>query len=107
VEGSRPGEDGLNRPRVATKAGCFFAQAFAARGRQRVVAGAPVVLRRSPLRLNEPLAVEPVQRLVQGRILYRQFASGSLVDQRRNAVAVKRTGDEGPQYQQVERIDSP
>src|SRR4029453_10507535 len=38
-----------------------------------------------------------------GRILYRQFTSGSLVDQRRNAVAVKRTGDEGAKDEQVER----
>src|SRR5581483_9508606 len=59
------GENELDRARHALPRLPFFSEPRASRRRQRVVAGAPIVLRRVPRRADEALALEAVERGIE------------------------------------------
>jgi hypothetical protein len=68
----------------------------------RVIAGAAIVLRRPPLGVDQSLAVEAVQGLIQRRILDGELAVRPLAHQGGDAVAVDRAERDGPENDQVE-----
>src|SRR5204862_8119725 len=80
----------------------LLAKTLAALRGQRVIACAAIVFGRRPFRVDEALAIEPVQRLIQRGVLDGELAVRAVVDERGDPVAVHRSGRERPEHEQVE-----
>ena len=98
-----PLEHAFNGTRIAAPVCSVGTQAITAGRRQRVVPGPTVVLGLPPLRLDEVLPIETVQRLVKRGIFDREIPLGSPMEQRRDPIAVLAAGDQRPQDKRVER----
>src|SRR5262245_5250471 len=96
-------EDRLHRARIAAPVGRLLGEPPPSGAGERVVSRAAVVLRRAPFGLDQTLTIQPVQRLVERRVLDRQLSTRSLTDQGRDPVAVTGARSEGPQHQEVQR----
>ena len=99
----------VSRSRTASTARAYrrqlvglLTQALSAGGGERVVARAPVVVRRPPLGVDQALTIQPMERLIERGVLDGEVAVGAFVNQRRDAVAVHRPGGQDAQDQQVE-----
>src|SRR5262245_31702022 len=89
-------------PCVAPPRRRVIAELLPAGGRERVVAGPAVGLRRTPLGIDEPTALQPVERLVEGGILEGEVTGGPLVDRGGDPIAVHGRIGEGAKDQQVD-----
>src|SRR5258708_29162803 len=98
-----PLEDGFDGWGVAAPGRSLLLEPAPCGGRERVIARAPVVLGRTPLRLHEPLAVETVEGLVEGRVLDGEVAPGEVVDEAGDAVTMARARRQHAEDEEVER----
>src|SRR5438270_8595858 len=78
-------------------------QLFAALRRQPVEASLTVVLGSAPLSLEPALNQHPVEGRIKRAVLNCDAVAGSLLDALDNGIAVKRSGRDGAQDQQVKR----
>src|SRR5260221_11144678 len=98
-----PLEHGFHGAGVAAPGRRLLLEPAPAGGGERVVARAAVVLGRTPLRLHEPLAVETVEGLVEGRVLDGEVARGHVADHAGDAVTMARARGQGAEDKEVER----
>src|SRR5688572_20030933 len=71
-------------------------------GSELVVLGAVVLVRDAPLRLDEPLPFEPMESLVERRVLDGELTGATLRDPLRDSVAVHRRPGERAQDQDID-----
>src|SRR6059058_367510 len=81
----------------------FIPEMFAARRRDRVEPRAPIVLRKSPLGLDEPAVLESAQRRIERALLYAQYVASGLLDPARYGVSVRRSEEERFEDEDAER----
>src|SRR5258706_12859236 len=98
-----PFEHGFHGAGVAAPGRRLLLEPAPSGGRERVVARAPVVLGRTPPRLHEPLAVETMEGLVEGRVLDAEVARGHVADHAGDAVTMARARGQGAEDEEVER----
>src|SRR5690606_34835143 len=82
------------RPRVLELLRC-------ARG-PREAACTPILLRAPPLRLEQAVALEPVERRIEGSFLDLESVPGSVDDPPHDGQAVERPARDGTEHQEVE-----
>src|SRR5689334_21410381 len=82
---------------------CFTLEPFASGRGQLVVFRAPVVLRRAPLRLQQPLSHQPEQRGIERPLLDQQRLIRYLPDPQQHSIPVQRAQRHGFENEQVER----
>ena len=81
----------------------FNGQLFAAGGGQRVKAGAAVGLRWTPFGVDQILAMQTVERLIEGRVFDRQISLGVFAYHRGDRVTMLGAAGQASKNQQVER----
>lgn len=91
-----------HRRGVLFPAARFLPELPSSLGRQAVELGAPVVLRDTPLGRHRTLLLQPVERLIQRRVLESEAAIGALAEEERDAVAVVGPQREGLEDQQID-----
>src|SRR2546429_7713163 len=79
------------------------AEMLAARGGERVIAGAPVVLGDAPFALDPGGEQQPLQRRIERALADLQHVLRQDFQPLGDAVARRRAGDERPQDEQIER----
>src|ERR1700679_3727297 len=79
----------------------LFAQTPAARGGEFVKLGPAIVLRSTPLRLQQPLTHQPKQPRIESTLLDQQRITGDLPDAQQNAAPVQRAQQNNPQTQKL------
>src|ERR1035438_1919151 len=92
---------GSHRRREPVPALGFHAQPFTPSRRELVELGAPVVVRRPPLALEQTLVLQTEQSGIQRALLDVERASGDLLDAQQHAIAMTRPERNGLQDQQV------
>ena len=93
----------LNRANHAVELGAFGGKLFAARGGECVVAGAAIVLRRTPFGLHPAVEEQPLERGIQRTLADAQHVVGRQTQVLDDAIAMLRSADERLQDQELER----
>src|SRR5437868_4955039 len=78
-------------------------QLFSTHRRKRIELGPAIVLRKPPLRTQQPPQFHPVQCLVEGALLHPQYFIGNLLNRLRNIVAMHLAADQCLQDHHVQR----
>src|SRR5204863_7294670 len=83
--------------------GTFFAfQLLVPEPRQLIKLGAAIVFRRAPSGFDPALALQAMQRGIEGALLYKKSLAGDLMNALRDGPAVLRLKSEGAEDQQVQ-----
>src|SRR5262245_42100982 len=84
----RRGDHAADNGRQTLPGGDLGSKLLLSGTRQRVILGAPVVLRRAPGRLDQPTMLQTDERCVDGAFVHRELVAADLLETPRDSIPV-------------------